>query len=156
MPRVSAALSFTKASSPLRRALGLIDSVHSDGALPKIWVFEASAATYFDGRYQYSKTNAYPPTIIIAPPCIAHEFAFVHEIGHFVDHKALDPSHVGFASANARLNGLSRWLRAVDVSPEIVQLRDADRRGVDVGSTQYFLDSSELWARSYTQWVAQS
>jgi hypothetical protein len=31
----------------------------------------------------------------------------------------------------------------------------AHRRRVDVGSTTYFLDSTELWARSYTQWVVR-
>lgn len=155
MPRVSTSLSFTKNSSVLRRALSLIDSVHGDGVLPKIRVFEASAGSYFDGRYQYSLTNAYVPTILMAPPCGSHEFALVHEIGHFLDHKALDPSRAGFASENTQQNDLTKWMAAIDASAEIVQLRDAHRRCVDVGSTAYLLDSTELWARSYTQWVVR-
>lgn len=149
---VSDALQFTVHTQALSRALGVIDATHTDGALPSILVERAAPGTSIGGSYKFPRGVA--PSIAVRSPCVQNEFSFVHEVGHFIDHKALDPGAPGFATENIANNDLVDWARAVMQSPEILALRLLHAKSVSVERTQYLLDIREIWARSYTQWVA--
>ncbi|MES2756130.1 MAG: hypothetical protein V4693_02055 [Pseudomonadota bacterium] len=80
--------------------------------------------------------------------------SFIHEVGHLLDHRALVRATPGCATANIPNNGLSAWARAILQTPEVAQLGLLGESSANAARVGYYLDVSELWARSYTQWVA--
>jgi hypothetical protein len=81
-------------------------------------------------------------------------FSFLHEVGHFLDNYALMPG-TPFATSLAKTNDLAEWMSAVRKSPEIISLRLDLANKKDIAKTAYLLLPSEIWARSYAQWIVQ-
>lgn len=147
MPKISASLNVAPAAQTLRRTINIIDAAHDDGVLPPVQVAPqalAAGATY----------RTTPPTIFVAQPCQQFEFSFLHEIGHLLDHHALTPG-TPFASSSAKTNDMAEWMNAVRKSPEIVSLRLDHAGKKNLAKTGYLLLPSEIWARSYTQWIVE-
>jgi len=144
---VSAAIAFDAQTTCLQHALDLIDQVHSDGALPVIAISELPAD---DGRLGIFSLDE--PIIQISAPS-KNTFAFVHEIGHLIDHKGLGANN--FASKNYKNNELSGWFNAVEKSQtyKLLHHNYSGNTGLR-GVVKYLLQPEELWARCYSQWIA--
>jgi hypothetical protein len=80
----------------------------------------------------------------------------VHELGHVLDLYGFDPALPDFAS-NSGLGFFAPWDRAVRDSLTYRDLRQQLARAHDldvVAYLRYLVDPVELWARSYTQFIA--
>lgn len=149
MQPISTALQVQTSAQKIARAIKIIDNAHVDGILPTAPVEEVTGKGP-GGWYQIS-----PSAIFVAAPCSEHELSFIHEVGHFLDHKALDPGQPNFASMNANNNDMSAWMYAVLQSDEIVSLRESHIKAEDLAMSSYLLDPREVWARCYTQWIVE-
>ncbi len=151
-PKVSAAFRLKQGTHSLRRILHVIDISHTDGALPSIAVRALPAGSMIGAIYTYSHLT--PIAVQVAQPCDAHEFSFVHEIGHILDHHSLN-LHSGFATKAADLNDLRYWKHAVMSTSEIRSLQQLQGGPTALASAFNLLDIREIWARTYVQWIAQ-
>lgn len=145
----------------VNRALNAITQVHGVAKLPKSVPvvaneLEDAEARYVDGyhlslggRPREIGITRYS-TVTGAP---VPEFVFTHEFGHLLDFSA-----IGTAGESAALNsplfaGLrSAWANTTAVR-DIAALTASTEPGV-AKFMQYLLKPEELWARSYSQWVA--
>lgn len=165
---VSAALTLPKSASadPLRAALTAIDDVHGDGILPVIPV-ALSSAKVRDGGY-YMKNNQ-PVKISISRNADSMPLSLVHEIGHFIDQQGIGKGKFASENLAAAPPALARWHDAVTKSKSFLSLQALGRKaGVDVigpdGTSRwypldrkyvrYLCSPSELFARSYAQYIA--
>jgi hypothetical protein len=131
-----------------RKTLAAIDSVHTDGSLPQLRFDEAEIIGAAQARFYYDQQM-----IEIDPAKSAPHFALVHEIGHAIDYALGNGS---FASAtndpalrhwrNA-IYGSHGYLRILDYADRITSLAEAEY-------VNYAIRNSELWARSYAQYIA--
>jgi hypothetical protein len=166
---VSAALDTT--GHPIQRrldaALRLIDWVHGTGAitLPRIPVKQETQPQKHNSTF--ARTNRVPSkplfiSVYDKGPC--PELSLVHETGHFLERFGI-PGH----NDGNRPYATDRLLAAVQAScayAELGQLQGvlSVQRPVASGTMQtypvdqtrvgYLLQESELWARSYAQYVA--
>ena len=140
--------------------------VHTDGILPRLPVTTASLT---DQHGYFGSTTAGDAVGIVLNLFSPHvELTTVHEIGHFLDLKALHPA-VPWASENSP--ALALWREAVKKSQAVQTLGHCSdpavsaievTRGngfvveypVDKIYVAYLLRAKELWARSYAQFIA--
>ena len=142
----------TKASEKtFREKLGAIDSVHDDGVLPGLTVTHevsvGSAGTY----------NRANDVLALRRNSVRdRELVIVHEIGHWIDWKGLPGSRFGYHSAAASEVGplLAEWRQAVDHSQAIENIMFKPLYQQNPGYQNYLLKPRELWARSYSQYIA--
>lgn len=153
-------------------AVGAIDRVHGDGALPELPITTKSDMDAF-GAYRHVRERGQsltkPLDIQINGKGDHHQLTLTHEVGHFLDHQALGKVGTMASESDPKL---AAWRTAVDNSAAVERLKDKRRNPykyeaeVEVeGSrfrtspdpifTSYLLDRKELWARSYAQYVAQ-
>ena len=138
----------------VRHVLAVIDAVHQAGPLPRIPIDDRVGVPGADGRYRYQPRRGRTQGSGLNPSAPRLELVLLHEIGHFLDHRAFGcPGRF----ASRRHPDLADWRRAVLASDACVELR-RDRRlaalsGQTVDAFEYLLDPSELWARSYAQYV---
>lgn len=147
----------------VRESLDAIDHVHSDGALPTIPIVSTQSRN--PGLYEFRATDGQALRIRIREIGSHPRLAFVHEIGHFLDHQTLGTSG-RFASATGRLPDL---MRAIDRSQSVARLRVrakrhfafiTDVRGrrmrevVESNIVRYMLLPEECFARAYAQYIA--
>ncbi len=150
----------------MRRAIEAIDQVHTDGALP-ILPLKAALLPDMYGYFQ-NTTSGKAVEIVVNLVCPHVEVTTVHEIGHFLDLKGLDPA-VPWASVNSAK--LARWREAVKQSGAVQTLghflnpatriiMETQGNGsvveyaIDKNYAEYLLKAEELWARSYAQFIA--
>jgi hypothetical protein len=156
----------TATGREVRRTLRAIDAVHGIGTrrLPRIPIAEEVNSTRFGA---YARTVGGQAVRITVEQDGNHKsLTTAHEIGHFLDHQALGTT--GQFASEASVPALTRWRTAVERSRAVFDLRDMVlRRWVEVreadGSTSTFLVAttyigfllrpSELWARSYAQYI---
>ena len=169
LPPVSRALDVEPGSrieSQIRDAIAAIDAVHTDGTLSRLPVTTASLT---DQHGYFGSTTAGDAVEIVLNLFSPHvELTTVHEIGHFLDLKALHPA-VPWASENSPT--LAPWREAVKRSqavqtlrhfsdPAVSKIRGTQGNGfvveylVDKTYVAYLLRAKELWARSYAQFIA--
>jgi hypothetical protein len=138
----------------MRRVLGLIDGVHRVGPLPRIPIVERARKFGLDGRYRFHPHRGTPRAIEISQMATVQELTLIHEIGHFLDHQAL--GRPGSFASRRQLD-LDVWRRAIEASQAVGRLRVIRRErellAEDVTQVSYLLDYTELWARSFTQYV---
>ena len=167
-PPVSGAL-IVKAGSiekQVREAIAAIDRVHTDGTLPPLPV---KSAVLLDMYGYFQNTASGRSVEIVVSLLNPHvELTMVHEVGHFLDFKGLDPS-TQWASVNSPT--LAPWREAVKSSRAVQtlgHLRNPATRTmavtlwdgsvveypVDKSYVGYLLQAEELWARSYSQFIA--
>jgi len=150
--------------------LSLVGSVHADGVLPSIKVdADFDQFSRRAGRFMYASND---PTDVHLRLNSLKQFGpssketFIHEVGHFLDHSGIGEPGV-FASAD--LPAMGGWRDAVRNSGAVKDLEDTLRRPtkrvtrpdgrdvdlpVDAKYVAYLLNSSEVWARSYSQYIA--
>lgn len=134
-----------QAKEEVRSVTALIDRVHDDGTLPMTNVSHkisrGSQGTYYRGTGEIGirKEGAVHPEMTLA-----------HEVGHWIDDKAL-PGH-GFSSENSP--ALAAWRKAVQESEAVQRLKTAPEYQENKRYLRYALQGRELWARSYAQYVA--
>jgi len=147
------------ANDDFRIAIAAIDRVHGDGSLPTIPIRLAalprSASDDRVCRGQFvTDLDGRPITILIEVAESHRTFAAVHEIGHFIDFAGIG-QHGRFASSAAPV--LNEWRRVVARSraiQDLVGLTTSLSRGVHVEHVEDLLDPVEIWARSYSQYIA--
>lgn len=154
---VSAALVLTDTASvtgkAVQEAVAAIDQVHGDGNLPRCAVFTDvfSEAGNFDRQgmeIRISRSAAYP------------RITMLHEMGHFIDHGWLGVTRGGRRVSDTVWDA---WVDAVGNSVAVQEIADMLAAGRALSSghpvkssfLEYLLRPSELWARSYSQFVAQ-
>lgn len=139
----------------LKKAVDLINSIHKTNGLPDILF--SDLPDYFgnsNGSYVSDSDKPFPEIIVKRSKTIID--TIIHEIGHWIDQNGLscfsnksttegwgsnDPSLVkDFLRAAQRSELYSRILN----DPEIEQY-----------NKDYFLSNHELWARAYTQYIAE-
>ena len=149
----------------IRYAVDLIDSVHSDGKLPKI--FASTDEKLTDHGYYERQPDDSPWQIVISPNGRHPELTCVHEIGHFLDHLALGRAG-HWASISSR--SLSGWREAVEQTQAVQELRGRKQGPLPVTlpsgvSLQVFVEQRvldyalgplELFARSYAQYITRA
>lgn len=161
-----------------QQTLDAIDSVHGDGDLPEIPVKTKSKMSSRNGSYRfytrYSNQANVAESIEINGKMAQVESVLAHEIGHFLDHQTIDGK--GFSSTRAAFgdpSSLTGWWDAVKNSQAYHTLRDKKTNPQnhtrtiaispertytvrpDAKFMSYLLSPEELWARSYTQYIAE-
>jgi hypothetical protein len=170
---VSAALDTTghPIQQRLDAVLPLIDVVHGTGAitLPRIPVKQETQPQKHNSTF--ARTNRVPSkplfiSVYDQGPC--PELSLVHETGHFLERFGI-PGHNDGDRPYATDRVLADWLAAVRASRAyaelgqlqgVVSVQRPDSSGtmqtypVDQARVSYLLRESELWARSYAQYIA--
>ncbi len=139
-------------NSPLHEAVAAVASIHGDGVLPSLPIVRDDA-TDREGAYICDLQTGLPKTITISRGALYPELSCLHEIGHFLEHQALGSLAGQFASEIDE--AIADWRQAIRVSRSyrwLTWLRSVD--DADQVYVEYVLSWSELFARSYTQYVA--
>jgi len=137
-----------------RRARRAIAKVHR---IPKttrpVTVLTAAPNLQALGAYYPSRS-----TIELRPRGQAVNLTAVHELGHYLDHRLLGQSEVIMETKWQTEASTAAWLRTVNASPEVRRLQGLLASTNDDPALEahlkYLLTPSELWARSYAQWIA--
>lgn len=149
---VSKALQITRRNpAPIRQALDLIDLVHDDGILPPIPITRLFSDTpeHITGKFREFDGKPLSIQLRDAP---GQQLTLFHEVGHFIDHQALG-AQGQFASISHPV--LDPWRKAVRASTLHRKLSIIVAMGNRYSRhAGYLLGPQELWARSYSQWVA--
>lgn len=149
----------------VRLAIVAIDSVHSDGTLPRIPV------KLVGGRRQqggYTRDGIQAVRITINSRGKSPGLSMIHEVGHFIDHQSL--GHGMFATEHD-LPVVRGVMKAIERSGLHEQLSDALARAKsgktlkisvcgrpqklkpDEPTVSYLLQPWELFARAYSQYI---
>lgn len=134
------------AQAVLQRTVGIIDSLHGDGVLPKIPAL-ADAVMNSLGEFSYMKATKVPHDLRIHPGGPWPDLTAAHEIGHFLDLAGIGAAGKFATTADPVMAGV---LAALAASPQIQGLRALKQ----TKHVRYLLKREEQWARAYAQWVA--
>lgn len=160
---VSQALDVTEGETAdhLREAAAAVDEVHGDGTLPEIPVVRIVSFETEGGFTHYG--NGGPPVGITVNRLGDHQgFTLTHEIGHFLDYSGIGVNQQ-FASVSDAV--MQEWRDAIEASAVVKRLRELEAipsvtlpggatLPVDPLDLEYLLSPTELWARSYSQYIA--
>lgn len=124
--------------------LAAIDKVHDDGQLPKIPLVDTGIRRAY-GQYQW-KADGTPHQIAVSPRSPWRGMTAAHEAGHFLDHQVLGRAG-SFASTSDPLFAKFR-----DVAGKSASITEIGKLGH--GQRGYFLETREIWARAYAQYIA--
>lgn len=147
----------------VKESLSLIDRVHGDGTLDNIPFTETRTSKY-KGAF-YSNINGSPVRIDLARATRTYQSTLVHEMGHF-----LDLQGIGVPGKFASTQIESPLAPVIAVAKKSKAIRDlqklADNRTVVIDDKEYplspnaikfvdyLLNPKEIWARAYTQYIA--
>lgn len=154
-----------KTGKSIAYTLDKIDSVHGDGSLPQIPAEQNSGRSRL-GYYSFSYGGK-PIKISVSRIGEHPELTMAHEAGHFLDHAGIGRG----VFASERLEELKDWREAVWNSKAYKTIEDMlahpGRYAADIptgvgvysitpdrGHLRYLLDTKELFARSYAQYIA--
>lgn len=139
--------------------LAEINKIHGDGALPTIPVNESTARNKY-GAFWYRNTT--PEKITLSRGGDHQALTLAHEIGHFLDLSALDAKWSSTRTGteaqsviNAARN--SDWVKNVWTRvSEFNSRSSSDTMPISIDSryVRYLLETKEIWARAYAQYVA--
>jgi hypothetical protein len=139
----------------VQSSMAAIDSVHSDGKLPKITVAENSSHSY--GYFQaYPSKNGWRSSHIGIRGTGAHpELTTAHEVGHFLDLAGIGEQGT-FASEIGK-SPISNVMKLASETTNITQLKQSltGLTGDERKHVEYLLKPVEIWARAYAQYVAE-
>jgi hypothetical protein len=152
------------AFDPVRRALAAIDAVHRDGNLPLLPISRTRAVTEV-GVYEWSDRTGEPLRLRLSGLGEHPELTVIHEIGHFLDHQALGRPGTFASETEAATNVMQaidltsavRQLRSLRNRRQVLVVRRGRRQTVPIrsGLVIYLLQSRELFARAYAQFIVQ-
>jgi hypothetical protein len=150
--RVSQAVQWP--SSPdyaeVARAIDAVDRVHNDGTLPSISIRLITPSKFgLQGGFD-PNTNR----ISVASTALDLRSTCWHELGHALDEYGIARGTVPASSFDPALD---RWRRAVSQSQRYAEWTAIRRVATNPEFQQHMLyatSASELWARSYAQYIA--
>ena len=134
----------------LQSVLDAIDTVHTDGALLRIYVLRDNLSAGVGGFYD---DMADPPRITVARQTLNADLSFLHEVGHYIDHQGIDRTGE-YASLHSPL--LENWRNVVHQSQSIAEIEQM-RFGASLAAQRafdYLLSDHEIFARCYAQYIA--
>ncbi len=132
----------------MRPVVDAIDAAHGTTlavVLPVRLAPELGLESYFDGR---------KPAILINTEASHAELSLLHEVGHAIDHLAFAK---GSWATEENEPLLREWRGAMLESRavgELLRQRQA-ARGDELNLLRYYLQSKEIFARSYAQYVTK-
>jgi len=140
-----------------KRVLDLIDSVHSDGVLPKIKIHLAAV----DGQHgEYTHQGKTAKHINLNPSGDHGLLTLSHEIGHFLDHQGISQK-LGLDSfgSEAKHPAFKKFRVALKRTAAYRTLRQRMKKAEQKQSKNaryyaYLLRPREVFARAYAQWIA--
>lgn len=140
----------------IQNALQAINEVHGDGELPVIPIERDRSQSRFGG-YWYSTSGGQQKAgkITIRTRDNDHTaITIAHEVGHFLDQQGIGSQL--YASPND--SRLAAWRQAIENSRASSELKELARRAGQAGISRkyvrYLSEWVELWARSYSQYIA--
>lgn len=148
---------------PFHNALAALDTVHGDGTLPNIGMDLNPGIHPQTGVFQVDTPTGRPVGIAVDPRSETPGMTLLHEIGHFLDWSACSPAGQ-FSSQHSP--ALQHWRAAVQSTPTVHTLRTRQQTatqraaagdslaGYEARITAYWLQTEELFARSYAQYIA--
>jgi hypothetical protein len=144
----------------------MIDKVHGDGDLALLPIRQSSSRSTAGG-FGENKYNHEPVDIHVSKNSNHPELTVIHEIGHYLDHSGIG---IRKQMSSATDPIMSEWREAVKSSKAFKGLQEVyDRRYIEYeinGQVQrhwnsgirdyfdYLMSDEELWARSYSQFIA--
>ena len=170
-----------KLADEINTAAQSIDAVHGDGQLSKIPIVKSSGKTQA-GMYRFSGTKAMD--IKVSANGTLQQSTYTHEVGHWLDHQVLGVS-MKSKNTKDMLAGNPAVRQAIDnywakiretrsvktlqewqlkghtvtgyrqVWKDGAIIREAVDMPVDKKYIRYLLDTDEVWARSYAQYIAE-
>jgi hypothetical protein len=145
--------------SPLARQLhhvvAVVDRLHRFPNLPHIPLVLTKSRRE-SGAYDYRMRPSRPISIAVSVYGNSPSVTLLHEIGHLLDHLALNPIKCGFGSEHDPLFEPLRvyWSRSLLIRR--MNALHARKSAVAPGTRatiRYQLGIPEIWARTYLQWV---
>lgn len=140
-----------RAGKHLARILGLIDSLHGDGPLVDLPVI-FDTRTNRGGAFYHSFAGK-PVKINIsrarAYATADQEFAFAHELGHYLDFTGIGGGRYA-TSSTSPLTTMHRFLETARKSKAIQAIEKRPRSAY----RNYLLEPWEIWARAYSQYIS--
>lgn len=132
-----------KEKAVAKEAVDTIALVHGDGTLPDLPVrFGSGTKGHYNGREIKVGKSA------------GHQLCqAVHEIGHFLDHRGVPGA--GFTSESLLPGDMDAVMTAIRASAAYTSLRDDPDYQRNRKYRRYQMKSVELWARAYTQFIAE-
>ncbi|WP_309400592.1 phage minor head protein [Cerasicoccus maritimus] len=131
----------------INETMAAIDQVHDDGPLPRLPVLPEDHPDY-DGSYNRLLNELKLNINNVDDP----HFTLVHEIGHWLDHRAWGSGLQMGSEISEDLAPLREiWKRDRTLKAFDQQLRDfmiPDKK------IAYYMSEAEIFARSYSQWIA--
>ena len=135
-----------KAKKMTERVLNIVDSIHGIDFAPQIPVVIQKRGL---GLYQKSKDGAI--RISFNPSKPDAELSLLHELAHYIDNHAFGT----FKPASASDDIFQEWRKIIEKIDSVKSLRNAVKNESDYASfSRYLLRPVEMWARSYSQFIA--
>jgi hypothetical protein len=138
-----------------RHVVSVVDQLHKFPKLPTIPVFITNSRRE-GGGYIYRLRPPVPLSINISAQANSPPITLLHEIGHLLDHLALNPIKQGFGSQHDPLFDPLRNYWATSRKIRRLHKTVAGRTISNPKSRtflRYQLRVDEIWARTYLQWV---
>jgi len=139
----------------LRHVVSVVDLLHGFPRLPTIPLLLTKSRRE-GGGYIFRTRPSVPISINISVYADSPLITLLHEIGHLLDHLALNPIKQGFGSEH---DTLFEPLRDFWATSRKIRRLNPDRRGKEGRNPKmrsflrYQLEVTEIWARTYLQWV---
>jgi len=147
----------------------IIDKVHSDGNIPRLPVRSMTHADY-EG-YLKIRNDGTVKAMEINKVTDTPRFTTAHETGHVIDYAGI-PLAAPRIKENRDFRAekrFKRFLDAIEASKSIMTLRSRQGQAtvhtegaawlnnyaVDQKHVEYLLQDHEIWARAYSQWIAE-
>jgi hypothetical protein len=138
-----------------RHVVSIVDQLHRFPKLPTIPVL-ITRSPREGGGYIYRVRPPVPLSINISVQADSPPITLLHEIGHLIDHLALNPIKQGFGSEHDPLFDPLRNYWAAHKKIRRLNKTVAGRKisNPKIRSfLRYQLRVDEIWARTYLQWV---
>ncbi len=147
------------ATPGLRSAIDVVDALHAFPSLPRfpvVWTRHRRE----QGAYYGQDRPHHPIKITISSHAAHPALTLLHEVGHLLDHIALNPLKRGFGSDYDALFAplLRAWSESMNVRALDTLLRKHGHQAAsqDRSAMRVQLSACELWARTYAQWVVMT
>jgi hypothetical protein len=142
-------------STEIKTALDAINSVHSDGKLPKIKLLIDNEME-MSGVFRYSEFTRIPDSIKIKKLRSTDiEISFIHETGHFLDLSGIGEPGV-IASGTSMMDDVIRAIRNSESYRKLQLIKTLYSSDVRLTNyINYLCEHEEQWARAYSQYIAE-